>query len=156
MTPQEAREVFRYEAGKLYWRIKPANMIDPGDEAGGPNRGEERTRRGRWFIGYRHKLYARARLVWMIHHGEIPVKKVVDHINNDCTDDRIENLQLLSQRQNVSKDAPQLSGLPVGVRRSRNRFTAYARINGKYRYISTHATVEEASAAYQKAVMLAE
>ena len=156
MTPQEVREVFRYEAGKLYWRIKPANHVDAGDEAGSPNRGEERTKRGRWFIGYRRKLYARARLVWMIHHGEIPARKVVDHINNDCTDDRVENLQVISQRQNVIKEAPQPSGLPVGVRKHRNRFAAYARIDGKYRYISSHATPEEASAAYQQAITLAQ
>ena len=155
MTPQEARETFRYEAGKLYWRNKPATFIDPGDEAGGPNRGEERTRRGRWHIGYRRKLYPRSRLVWMIHRGEIPARKVVDHINNDCTDDRIENLQLLSQRQNVTKEAKPRD-LPTGVRRHRNRFAAYARIDGKYQYISSHATPEEASAAYQEAITLAQ
>jgi len=153
MTPQEAREVFRYEAGKLYWRIKPANHVDPGDEAGAPNRGEERTKRGRWFIGYRRKLYPRARLVWMIHHDEIPARKVVDHINNDCTDDRVENLQIISQRWNTTKDVKPRD-LPTGVRRHRNRFAAYATLNGKYRYISSHATAEEASAAYQKAIAL--
>lgn len=155
MTPQEAREVFRYETGKLYWRIKPANHVDPGDEAGAPNRGEDRTKRSRWHIGYRRKLYPRARLVWMIHHGEIPVGKVVDHINNDCTDDRAENLQLLSQRQNVTKEVKPRD-LPTGVRRKGNRFTVYARIDGKYRYISSHATAEEASAAYQRAITLAQ
>ena len=32
LTAEQAREVFRYEDGKLFWRIKPANWIDPGDE----------------------------------------------------------------------------------------------------------------------------
>ena len=90
----------------------------------------------------------------MIHHGEIPARKVVDHINNDCTDDRIENLQLLSQRQNVTKEVKPRD-LPIGVRRHRNRFLAYATLNGKYTYLSSHATAEEASAAYQQAIALA-
>ena len=147
MTPEQAQELFRYEDGKLYWRIKPANHVDAGDEAGGPYR-------GRMAVGYRGRVYARARLVWMIHHGEIPARKVVDHINNNPIDDRIENLQAISQRLNASKDVKPRD-LPTGVRRKGNRFTVYARIDGKYRYISSHATAEEASAAYQRAITLA-
>jgi len=40
-------------------------------------------------------------LVWMLHNGEIPNGLLVDHINIDPSDDRIENLRLLTNAQNL-------------------------------------------------------
>ena len=48
-------------------------------------------------------LFLASRLIWTMFNGEIPEGMVVDHINNDFTDDRIENLQLLSQPENSFK-----------------------------------------------------
>ena len=80
LTPEQAREVFRYENGRLFWRIKPANMTDPGDEAGTPNTRPDQ--RGRFSVCYRRNMYKRSRLIWMMHHGEIADGLVID-INND-------------------------------------------------------------------------
>ena len=155
MNAKQAREVFRYEDGKVYWRIKPANWIDPGDEAGGPLNGPGRRYRGRWFVHYKGKSTARNRLVWMLHHGEIPDGLVIDHINNDCTDDRIEDLQAVTPRLNRVKEIKPRD-LPTGVQRHRNRFVANAYINGKRKYLGIYATPEEASAAYQQAICVSE
>ena len=43
------------------------------------------------------------RLVWIAAYGAIPKGMVVDHINNDKTDNRIRNLQLLSASENSTK-----------------------------------------------------
>lgn len=40
-------------------------------------------------------------LVWILHNLEIPEGIVVDHINIDPSDDRIENLRLLTNAQNL-------------------------------------------------------
>ena len=103
LTPEQAREVFRYEDGKLYWRIKPANSIDPGDEAGTTD--NRPSQRGRVTVCYRCNMYKRSRLIWMMHHGEIPKGLVIDHINNAPTNDRIENLQAITHQENCLKDA---------------------------------------------------
>lgn len=46
-----------------------------------------------------------ARYLMSVHLGYVvPNEYEVDHINNDKTDDRIENLQLLTQQENISKE----------------------------------------------------
>jgi hypothetical protein len=37
---------------------------------------------------------------------ELLEKETVDHINNDFTDDRIENLQILTREENIKKSSP--------------------------------------------------
>ena len=43
------------------------------------------------------------RFVWECFNGVIPEGKVIDHINNDKEDNRICNLQLVTQQQNCKK-----------------------------------------------------
>lgn len=43
------------------------------------------------------------RKIWELHNGEIPKGKVIDHINGDTLDNRIENLQCISQSENMIK-----------------------------------------------------
>ena len=52
-----------------------------------------------------HKNYQKHRFIFECFHGKITdVKLVVDHINNIKTDNRLENLQSITQSQNVKKD----------------------------------------------------
>ena len=46
--------------------------------------------------------------------------KTVDHINNDFTDNRIENLQILTRAENAAKE------LKVGTETARRRFRSKA------------------------------
>ena len=51
------------------------------------------------------KNYRKHRFIFECFHGKInDVKLVVDHINNIKTDNRLENLQLITQSQNIKKD----------------------------------------------------
>jgi hypothetical protein len=77
---------------------------------------------------------------------------VVDHINNNYLDNRLCNLQIVTQRYNLTKDKKRT--LPTGVSISKsNKFIANISINGKQKYLGSFRTLEEASAAYQKALI---
>lgn len=43
------------------------------------------------------------RIIWISRHGVIPDGFVIDHINNDTSDNRIENLQILTPAENSHK-----------------------------------------------------
>ena len=45
------------------------------------------------------------RFIWECFNGEIPEDKVIDHINEDKKDNRLCNLQMLTQQQNSKKSA---------------------------------------------------
>lgn len=53
-------------------------------------------------VGVKKQIRAH-RLVWIAAHGIIPDGMIVDHINNDKTDNRIANLQLLTPEANSTK-----------------------------------------------------
>ena len=59
------------------------------------------------------KGYRKHRFIFECFHGKInDVKLVVDHINNIKTDNRLENLQLLTQSQNLKKEHRKGEKLP--------------------------------------------
>ena len=51
------------------------------------------------------KCISYARYLWISENGEVPEGYEVDHINNDFTDDRLENLQILTKEENIRKSA---------------------------------------------------
>lgn len=55
--------------------------------------------------GAKYKMIAVHRLKWLYYNGDIPKGYIVDHINNDSTDNRLENLQLITRSENTKKNA---------------------------------------------------
>ena len=82
---------------------------------------------------------------------------VVDHIDENKLNNRLDNLQIVTNRQNVSKSR-ELKGdgtsKHIGVCwvNRDSRWLAQIRINGKRKYLGHYKTEEEASDAYQKAL----
>jgi hypothetical protein len=81
-------------------------------------------------------------------------KIVVDHINNIKTDNRLENLQLISHRENCSKDRKGGSSKYIGVFWSKkyNKWIGIIVINRKQKQLGYFNTEHEAHLAYQKAL----
>ena len=86
LTQNQVKSLFDYRDGKLFWKESRAKgKIKSGDEAGSiGSRGYKRVT-----IGY--KEYPLHKIIYLWHHGNIP--NVIDHINNDSLDNRIENLR---------------------------------------------------------------
>jgi hypothetical protein len=92
-------------------------------------------------------------LVAMAFLGHVPNGKkaesiVVDHIDNDKSNNQRNNLQLVTNRYNLTKN--KTSPYPTGVKKTLfNKYNATIRINGKQTHIGNYTTIEEASEAYQ-------
>ena len=77
-------------------------------------------------------------------------KIVVDHINNIKTNDNLYNLQVITQRENSTKDRKGLSKYAgVSWHKPSNKWQSNIRINGKYKYLGTYKSEQKASQAYQ-------
>lgn len=78
-------------------------------------------------------------------------KLVVDHINSNKLDNHISNLRLITNRENLSKEQTEKSGLPVGVCyiKNRNRYQTQIMIDGKKDNLGYFLTPQEASIVYQ-------
>jgi len=141
------RELFDYRDGKLYWRVSLGSRII-GQEAGclRPT--------GYFVVRYDYKLKLLHRVIWAYHYGEIEEGVLVDHINRDPLDNRVENLRLCNQRQN-SGNAKVKSNNKLGVKgvhlHKNGRFVAGIHKQGKSYYLGLFDTAEEAHAAYLKA-----
>jgi hypothetical protein len=103
----------------------------------------------------RRKFYV-SRLIWKMHHGIDPL--FIDHADRDQTNNRVENLRSVTNRQNA-----QHSIKPVGcsgftgvypVTRS-SRYRAAIKDGPKMRHLGTFATAEEAHAVYRAAAKAA-
>lgn len=93
-----------------------------------------------------HQLVAIA----FLNHIPCGHKIVVDHIDNNKTNNRLDNLQLLTQRDNLTKVARGKSKY-VGVywRASRNRWEALIYIDGKQTYLGRSKCELAAAKLYQ-------
>lgn len=104
-------------------------------------------------------LYALHRLIWMWHHGTDP-GHYVDHINGEPLDNRIENLQSVTCRQNVCKGRKHTErnhDLPLGVYGNDwGNFRAMASHDGAQKYLGTFPTAQEASDAYVSFILRAQ
>ena len=60
--------------------------------------------------GKTHKVH---RVVWEMHHGAIPKGLVIHHINSNKKDNRLENLALVTPKQNMHKMVDLFKGYKV-------------------------------------------
>lgn len=97
-----------------------------------------------------HKLVAIA----FLNHTPNGHNMVVDHINNLKIDNRLENLQLISQRQNTSKDRKGCSSKYVGVywKKRANKWCAHIMIDGKQKHLGYFTNEIKAAETYKNAL----
>lgn len=96
-----------------------------------------------------HQLVAMA----FLNHKPDGYSLVVDHINNIKTDNRLENLQIVTNRYNSTKDLKGTSKYPgVSWSRQNKKWKANIKIDGKHNYLGYFKDEVEASLAYQNAL----
>jgi len=145
MKQKELKQILRYEDGKFYWKI-PGKGRQMNKEAGCI--GIKFKRRA---ITINHKKYLTYHLVWLYFNGYLP--KQIDHIDRDCTNNRIENLRESNQTENMcnrKKQTNNISGFTGVVMINPNKWIASISHYGKRYHLGTFVTKEEAAHAYDK------
>jgi hypothetical protein len=97
-----------------------------------------------------HQLVAQA----FLGHKICGMNLVVDHINDNKLDNRVENLQIVTNRFNSYKTQGVYSSKYKGVcwHKDRNKWKADININGKLKYLGSFDIEHEAHLAYQNAL----
>lgn len=99
--------------------------------------------RGYWQVQHQKKTTVQHRIVWELHFGPIPEGKVLDHIDRDKANNRIENLRCVSQSENMTNQPQRTKSGHKGIYQNQ--------ANGKYqvrslkdrKYLKTVETIEE-------------
>jgi hypothetical protein len=132
ITQAEVKQLFDYVDGVLYWKISRTNRVYVGMRVGAmdSNGYQSATING--------KHYKTHRLIFLFYHGWMP--REIDHIDNNPSNNKIENLRASTRRQNqfnakIRRDntsglknvtwAAQSKKWRVQVRHANGRYTKY-------------------------------
>lgn len=159
-------KLLRYEpeTGKLYWRARDASMFK------GLSTMTPEQRANRWnakyagaealtveCMGYKRGTifnapYRAHRVIFCMFHGWWP--EIIDHIDMDRSNNRIENLAAVSREENSRKSRisrRNKSGVMGVYRRKNGQWRARIRHGGRYIELGDHQSFEKAVRARQEA-----
>lgn len=147
-----AQEVLRYEpeTGKLYWKVKTADKVVVGREAG-CHQGKRDV-----VVAIDGTTYQAHRLIWAIVTGEQP-PNTIDHVDMNTYNNRWENLRAADESRNGGNRLAQKNNksgtkgvyfYPVKLQKP---WLARLQYRGVIRLNTYFATKEEAAAAYAEA-----
>jgi hypothetical protein len=145
LTQSRLKELLSYDAstGVFTWLVNTRNTI-----AG--NRAGAFRKDGYEYIGVDGQRYLAHRLAWLYVNGSFP-EMVIDHINGNQSDNRIINLRDVAHKtnqQNIRSPHKDSSSGCLGVSRSLKKWRAHLCVDGKFIYLGTFSTKEEAHQAY--------
>lgn len=126
VTQERLQELFLYQASTGYLiRKVDRQRVKAGDIAGSA------TRKGYLRTHVDGRLYMNHVLAWIMYYGTSPSMQI-DHINRDKTDNRIENLRLVDNRENCCNRTNHTSGHPgVDFHRKSNLWRCRIRVREK-------------------------
>jgi|HubBroStandDraft_5_1064220.scaffolds.fasta_scaffold63943_2 hypothetical protein len=151
LTQELVKSLFDYKDGKLYWKIALNRSIIVGSEAGHINKGKK----PRYYVKFYGVNYASARIIYLLHHGWLPV--IVDHEDRNQLNDNIDNLRPANRKQNNSNrkawDNASSKYLGVHFRKQSKvrKWAAQISVNRKHTFLGIFLTEEEAARCYNEA-----
>jgi hypothetical protein len=92
ITQELAHQLFEYRDGALYWKIRASRGVYAGDKVGFVHPTGYRR------FMYKRKGYAAHRIIWLMHHGNLPDQ--IDHKDLNKLNNNIENLRAVNNAQN--------------------------------------------------------
>jgi hypothetical protein len=148
ITHEEAKHLFDYqEDGSLIWKNPFGFKTKKGDVAG------HLRKNGYVAVSINKKMFLLHRIVFLWHHGHMP--SVIDHVDSNSTNNKIENLREATQSQNMMNRAVSTSCKSgykgVYFVEALQKWRAYISVNRKNISIGYFLDKHEAAKAYNKA-----
>lgn len=136
-----------YKDGHLFWKSKnaPRKVLDRPIGC--------KDKDGYLTFGMDKQTKKVSRVIWEMHHGEIPSNMVIDHADGNKTNNRIENLRLATRQQNNMnrKNVGDTSKYKGVSRHSQSgKWQARIQVGGIVNFIGLFCSEEEAAEAYNK------
>lgn len=156
--PGMIRDMVGYDpaSGEFWWKSPSSRKIRAGTPAGHVAKFERRGRVSRYLvIRVHYSLFLAHRIAWLVYYGVMP-PGIVDHIDGNTLNNKIDNLRLASGSQNCQntrRRSDNKSGYKgVSWDGINAKWVARIRIpGGKYKNLGRYATPLEAHRAYQVA-----
>lgn len=142
ITHDRLKELVSYDknTGKLFSKVKRGNIKENSELRG--------EKDGYQYIQIDGEKYYGHRLAWFYVYKEWPY--IIDHINGNKLDNRIENLRNVSLVENARNAAVKKNTKSKyrGVSFSHGRWVAYIRFDGKLKYLGASNKEEHAAMLY--------
>ena len=139
ITQERLHEMFEYKDGNLYRKIS-LGRTKAGDKVGFVNN------KGYVSVNIDKKCIALHRIVWVMQHGEMPA--LIDHIDGNRQNNRIENLRLANRfenAQNKRMHKNNISGVKgISWHRATKKWKAQIFCNYKTYSLGCYKSLEEA------------
>jgi len=139
LSQEALREILEYHSeGVFTWKDTFGPKMQKGTIAGSYNSDGYKQ------ISFNNTKYLAHRLTWIYHYGDIPKNLYVDHKDRDTTNNRAENLRLITPEGNAE------NSYAKGYVYTKGKYMARLVVKGKVRHIGTFSTAKEAQDAYFK------
>ena len=99
--------------------------------------------RGYYKVQFNKQPIGQHRIVWELHFGPIPEGMVIDHIDRDKSNNRIENLRCTSQSSNMTNQPQRNSSGHKGVYQNQASGKYQVRSLKDHKYLKTVETINE-------------
>ena len=148
LTQDYLNAVLEYRDGFLFWKERVALCLREGSKAG-----TKHDKTGYMRIQIKRKQYMVHRVIFLMHHGYMPV--MVDHIDGNNTNNKIENLRGVSASQNSMNSKIRVTNTSgfknVYWNTHAKRWGVVLKINGKIKNLGYYGDIELADLVAQEA-----
>lgn len=100
-----------FSTGLMWIKAKSFNTRNRKQAGSTKYKGKTKTEKAATELTFNGKVYKTSRIVWFLHFGPIPEGMVIDHLNGNPWDNRIENLACKTQKQNMQNQRKRLTNV---------------------------------------------